>query len=85
MAQTACEMMWLRSLLIDLDFSVDRHMPMYCGNQAAIYITNNPIFHERTKHIRVDCHYVREMVMNGIIVTSYTKSSSDQFADIFTK
>ena len=57
---------------------------MYCDNQEAIYIANNPIFHERTKHIEVDCHYVREMVMNGIITIPYTKSS-DQLVDIFTK
>ena len=59
-------------------------MPMYCDNQTTIYITNNPTFHERTKHIEVDCHYVREIVMNGIITTPYTKSPN-QFADIFTK
>ena len=59
-------------------------MPMYCDNQVAIYIANNPTFHEHTKYIEVDYHYVREMVMNGIIATPYTKSS-DQFADIFTK
>ena len=47
-------------------FSVVVLMPMYCDNQAAIYIVNNPTFHERTKHIEVDYHCVREMVMNGI-------------------
>ena len=77
-------MMWLRSLLTDLDLPVDILMSMYYANQTVIYIVNNPTFHERTKHIEVDCHYVREMVIQGIISTLYTKSS-DQFADIFTK
>ena len=84
MAQTVYEMMWLRSLLIDLDFPVAVPIPLYCDNQAVIYIANNPTFHERIKHIEVDCNYVREMVMNGIIATLYTKLS-DQTADIFTK
>ena len=77
-------MMSLRSLLTDLDLPVDVLMSMYCDNQATIYIANNPTFHERTKHIEVDCHYVREMVMQRIISTPYTKSS-DKVADIFTR
>ena len=84
MAQAACEMMWLRSLLTDLDFPIAVPIPMYYDNQTAIYIANNLTFYERTKHIEVDCHYIREMVMQGVISIPYTKSS-DQFADIFTK
>ena len=71
MTQITCEMMWLRSFLTDLDFSVDGPMSMYCNNQTTIYIANNPIFHERTNHIEVDCHYVRDLVMQRIITTPY--------------
>ena len=74
MMQTACEMIWLRSLLSEFGFSVDVPMPMHCDNQAAIFIANNPTFHERTKHKEVDCHYVRDMVMKGVISTPYTQS-----------
>ena len=84
MAQTAYEMVWLRSFLSELDFSMRTPMAMHCDNQVAIFIANNPAFHERTKHIEVDCHYVRNLVMKGVICTPYTQSV-EQLADFFTK
>ena len=82
MAQTTCEMVWVRSLLQQLGFEVEVPMSMWCDNQVAIFIANNPTFHERTKHVEVDCHFMRDMVMRGIISTLYTQSSK-QLADIF--
>ena len=76
--------MWFRSLLTKLDFFIDVSMSLYCDNQVAIYIVSNSTFHERTKHIEVDCHYVRDMGIKGIISTPYMQFSN-QFADIFTK
>lgn len=84
MAQTACEMMWLKSLLVELGFVVKVPIQIHCNNQTAIFIVNNPTFHAWTKHIEVDCHYVCDMVMRGIVATPYTPSSK-QLADIFTK
>ena len=57
---------------------------MYYDNQAAIYIDNNPTFHECTKHIDVDYHYITDTMMNGYISTPFT-SSFEQFTYIFTK
>ena len=84
MTQTACEIIWIKSLLEQLRFGVELPMSMWCDNQTAIFIANNPTFHERTKHIEVDCHYVRDLVMKGIISIPYTQFS-EQLADIFTK
>ena len=84
MAQTTCEMMWLKSLLQRLRFTVNTLMVMYCDNQAAIFIANNPTFHERSKHIEVDCYFIRDMVINGIISTPYTQSLNER-VDVFTE
>ena len=84
MAETAREMVWLRSFLEDLGISSPFPMPINCDNQDAIFIAGNSTFHERTKHIEIDFHYIRNKVMSGVICTPHV-TSSHQFADVFTK
>jgi len=60
MAHTSCEMMWLKNLLLEFSFSHLGLMPMFCDNPSVIYIAQNQEFHERTKHIEVDCHLIRD-------------------------
>ncbi|KAL6318359.1 hypothetical protein AAG906_039451 [Vitis piasezkii] len=59
MANTCTELTWLRYILKDLKVELDKPAPLFCDNQATLYIIN-PLFHERTKHIEIDCHIVRE-------------------------
>ena len=84
MAKTVCEIIWLRGLLSNLGVQVDGSSELFCDNDFALKLAANPVFHERTKHIEVDCHFVREKVQDHIITTPYIRRS-DQLADVFTK
>ena len=84
MAMAASELTWLKSLLASLGVLHDKPMKLYCDNKAALHIAANPVFHERTKHIEIDCHFVREKVQSGEIMTTYLPSKL-QVADMFTK
>ena len=59
-------------------------MKLICDNQVALHIASNPVFHEKTKYIEVDCHFIREKIASGCVATSFV-NSNDQLADIFTK
>ncbi|KAM2568815.1 hypothetical protein TB2_009006 [Malus domestica] len=59
MAATTCELIWLKGLISDLGFSTLSPMSLIYDNQEAMHIATNPVFHERTKHIEVDCHFIR--------------------------
>ena len=78
------ELIWIKGLLGDLGVETTTPITIHCDNQAAIHIASNSVFHERTKHIEVDCHKVRQAVEKQIILPCYTRSE-DQLADIFTK
>jgi len=84
MAATTCEIKWLIYLLQDFRVPYVQPAILYCDNQSTIQIANNPVFHERTKHIEIDCHIVREKVVVGLLKV-LPISSSMQVADIFTK
>jgi len=64
MAHATCELMWIQSLLSEMVIIYNKPMVMYCDNQTAIYIANNLIFNERTNHIEVNCHFIRDIVMS---------------------
>ncbi|CAM8883003.1 unnamed protein product [Rhodiola kirilowii] len=58
MAAVCCELVWLARLIGDMGVSVTASIPLYCDNKAAIHIAHNPVFHEWTKHVELDCHLV---------------------------
>ena len=84
MANAASEVTWMVRLLTELGLSHLQPVTLHCDNQSAIYIAKNPVFHETTKHIAIDCHFTREKVLEGLIQLTYLPTTS-QLADIFTK
>ncbi|GKC76744.1 hypothetical protein Tco_1127518 [Tanacetum coccineum] len=82
-ARCCASILWMKSKLSDYDIHY-KMVPIFCDNTSAIAISNNPVFHSRTKHIDIGYHSIRDHVLKRdtelhFIPTEY------QLADIFTK
>ena len=84
LAQGTCEMMWIKRRLEELKLSQKDPMKLYCNNQAAISIAHNPVHHDRTMHVEVDRHFIKEKIEGRVICLTYVPTSQ-QVADILTK
>ena len=83
-ANATAEIIWVQSLLQELGLSQPQPPILWCDNIGATYLSANPVFHARMKHIEVDYHFVRERVSQKQLQIKFI-SSKDQLADIFTK
>jgi hypothetical protein len=84
MANGVAEACWLRQLLQELHAPLTKSTLVYCDNVNAVYLSTNPIQHQRTKHVEIDLHFVRERVAIGDVRVLHVPMIS-QFADIFMK
>eukprot|EP00268_Persea_americana_P060147 TRINITY_DN7451_c0_g1_i8.p2 TRINITY_DN7451_c0_g1~~TRINITY_DN7451_c0_g1_i8.p2 ORF type:complete len:114 (-),score=15.11 TRINITY_DN7451_c0_g1_i8:69-410(-) len=84
MSSASAKIIWLRLLLCEFGVIVGRSTPLHGDNTSATRIANNPVFHERTKHIEIDCHFIRQHVVSEKM-TLPNVSSFNQLTDIFTK
>ncbi|RVX08747.1 Retrovirus-related Pol polyprotein from transposon RE1 [Vitis vinifera] len=84
MSQATCEIIWIHQLLCEVGMKCTMPAKLWCDNQAALHIAANPVYHERTKHIEVDCHFIREKIEENLVSTGYVKTG-EQLGDIFTK
>ena len=82
--RVTAELSWLSRLLHELEIPNITPIPVKSNSQAAIYIARNPVYHERTKHIELDYHFVREKLCSGLISLTYTPTKL-QLADVLTK
>ncbi|RDX73384.1 hypothetical protein CR513_47018, partial [Mucuna pruriens] len=81
MASATCELIWVKQLIQELKFADVQPMKLYCDNQATLHIASNLVFHERTKHIEIDCYFVREKLLAKEISTEFINSI--QYSGLF--
>ena len=80
----SCEFMWLRKLLSDLfDLQLDVTC-IFCDNQSCVKLSKNPMFHDKSKHIEIKFHYIRDMVQRGALKPQYI-ATDEQIANVLTK
>ncbi|CAM8893378.1 unnamed protein product [Rhodiola kirilowii] len=84
MAQGVCEMLWISNILKELGFLLQKPMELHCDNASAIQLAHNPVQHDRTKHVEVDRHFIKENLDRKIISFPFVPSE-DQLVDVLTK
>lgn len=84
LACATTETIWIQQLLRELHISLSSPPILWCDNLGATFLTKNPVFHARTKHVEIDFHFVRERVAQKKLIVQHI-ATSDQIADALTK
>ena len=72
-ARGLCELLWLKIIMNDLYINWEGPMKLYCDNKSAINIAHNSVQHDRTKHIEIDRHFIRE-TEEGLVCMCFVPS-----------
>ncbi|WMV51705.1 hypothetical protein MTR67_045090 [Solanum verrucosum] len=78
MTSVVAELTWLTRLFKELGISIHQPIHLHCDSKVVIQIAHNLIFHERTKHVDIDCHFVRDKIVQGMIKTQHLIGHKDQ-------
>jgi len=81
---SACQSVWLKNIMTQISFNLDVPIEIYVDNVSAINLEKNPVFHQRSKHIDIRYHFLRDQVGKNMIKLEYCRSEY-QIADILTK
>ncbi|PHT81280.1 hypothetical protein T459_14295 [Capsicum annuum] len=84
MRRVVTELTYLVHLFQDLSIPISLFVPLHSDSHTTIHIAKNPVIHERTKHVEIDCHFVRQKFLDGLISLLFVPSSS-QLVDLFIK
>ena len=83
-AHGICEVLWIKQLLEELKATSPLPMKVFCDNKVVIAIAHNPVLHDRTEHVELDKHFIKEKLENGLIVVPYIPMV-EQVANVLTK
>ena len=84
MAVATCKIVWILYFLKDIGVNHEKEALLFCDSQVALHIGSNPVFHERTKHIEIDCRVARDKVLEKVIKLNHVRSNC-QLANLLTK
>ncbi|KAI4297347.1 hypothetical protein L6164_037242 [Bauhinia variegata] len=76
MSKGAAEVQWLIYLIVGFGVNIKTPAKLFSDYMSTIYVARNPVFHEQTKYIKMDCHYVRDKVVNGLISLQHVSADS---------
>jgi hypothetical protein len=83
-ANATAEIVWIQSLFQEIGVSHPPALVLWCDNHGATYLSANPVFHARTKHVKIDYHFMRGRVARKQLEIHFILAN-DQVADGFTK